>query len=119
MSFKEVDMYEVVSHIACILRSLDCEYTIKYRDRHYSSQKPEQSGPKFRWEEDLFELMKTAEPGDQVDFTIDKEWDSRKIQSFRTAVRNHAIKFWGENNFTTTYDKETGVVSAIRSETCN
>jgi spore coat polysaccharide biosynthesis protein SpsF (cytidylyltransferase family) len=60
--------------------------------------------------------MKAAEPGDQVDFTIDKEWDYRKVQSFRTAVRNHAIEFWGADNFVTTYDKENGVVTAVRSE---
>ena len=108
--------YEAVSHIAGALRSLGCDYSITYQDRQYSSQKPKQGGPKFKWEDDLFEPMASAEAGDQVDFTIDKDWDYRKIQSFRTAVRNHAIKFWGEGNFVTTYDKENGVVSAVHSE---
>ena len=108
--------YEIVSHIAAALRSLSCEYDITFQNRRYSSKKPKQSGPKFKWEDDTFEPMQNAEPGDQVDFTIDKEWDYRKVQSFRTAVRNHAVKFWGADNFVTTYDKENGVVTAMRSE---
>ena len=111
--------YEVVSHIAAALRALGCEYSISFQDRQYSSQKPKQGGPKFKWDDEIFESMKTAEEGDQVDFTIDKEWDYRKIQSFRTAVRNHAIKFWGADSFVTTYDKENGVVTVVRSETCS
>ena len=108
--------YETVSHIAATLRSLGCEYDITFQDRRYSSKKPKQSGPKFKWEDTTFEPMQNAEPGDQVDFTIDKEWDYRKVQSFRTAVRNHAVKFWGADSFVTTYDKENGVVTATRSE---
>lgn len=109
--------YETVFHIAAALRAMGCEYDITFQDRHYSSKKLKQGGPKFKWEDEIFESMKIAEPGDQVDFTIDKEWDYRKVQSFRTAVRNHAIDFWGADNFVTTYNKENGVVTAVRSET--